>query len=154
MPVFQAAFSPKMGALSDRIGVTKLASGGMGLFAVSLFLLSRLNAASSFLYVIIALVIAGMGFAMFSSPNNNAIMSSVSPADFGVTNSVIVTMRNYGQSSGLAIFNVVIILGNGLLEAANKQEISTLMHISFMAFAVISLIGLLCSLARDKKYIL
>lgn len=76
-PAVQALLSPKMGALSDRIRPSLLASGGMGLCAVALVMLALLPEKSPTAYIIAVLCLAGLGFAMFSSPNNNAIMSCV-----------------------------------------------------------------------------
>ena len=99
MPLIMAVFSPVMGNLSDRIRPALLASVGMGLCAAALLLFSRIDAGTPLSYTIIVLIIAGLGFAMFSSPNNNAIMNCVEKKDFSVANSIIATMRTYGQSS-------------------------------------------------------
>ncbi len=153
MPLVQAVFSPFMGSLSDRIRPAYLASGGMGLCAVSLLLLSRLGQDTSLAFIMAPLIITGFGFAMFSSPNNNAIMSSVEPKDYSVANSIIATMRTVGQSSGLAVLNIItgVMLGRSTLEAAGAEGIVALDRVSFLIFAVICVIGLFFSLARDKN---
>jgi predicted MFS family arabinose efflux permease len=77
-PVLQAAVSPYAGKLSDRMNAQKLAAAGLGLNAAGLFMLSFLNAGTSLILLTFALVILGAGFGLFSSPNANTIISSVS----------------------------------------------------------------------------
>lgn len=153
MPAMQAVFSPWMGSLSDRVDPSKLASGGMGMCAAALILLTRLRADTPIALVMLPLLIAGFGFAMFSSPNNNAIMSCVEREDYSVANSIIATMRNYGQSCGMAVLNIVtgIVLGQGALETAAPEQIVTWMRTAFIVFVFISIAGIFFSLARNKQ---
>ena len=153
MPAVQAIFSPLMGSLSDRIKPALLASAGMGICALTLILFSRLSENTSLAYIMTALCLTGIGFALFSSPNTNAILSCVDKSEYGVANSIVATMRTYGQSSGMAILSVVTVsvLGNGSLETSPAPDIIHMMHVSFIVFAGLCIIGLFFSLARDSK---
>ena len=152
MPAAQALLSPFTGSLSDRIRPSVLASIGMGICAVTLLLYSRVDGNSSIFYVITVMAITGIGFALFSSPNTNAILSCVSKKDYGVANSIIATMRTYGQSSGMAILSSItaVVLGTGTLETSPHADILHMMHVSFLTFACICVLGLFFSLARDR----
>ena len=152
MPAAQALLSPFTGSLSDRIRPSVLASIGMGVCAVTLMLYSRIDGDSSVFYVMTVMGITGMGFALFSSPNTNAILSCVSKKDYGVANSIIATMRTYGQSSGMAILSSITaaVLGTGTLETSPHADILHMMHVSFITFACICILGLFFSLARDR----
>lgn len=152
MPAIQAVFSPLMGGLSDRIRPAVLASIGMGICVMTLLMFSRVNEGTPLALVMAALCLTGLGFAFFSSPNTNAILSCVDPGDYGVTNSIVATMRTYGQSSGMAILSVITVsvLGSGSLEASPAADILRMMHIAFLIFAALSLLGLFFSLARDR----
>ena len=153
MPAAQALLSPITGSLSDRVRPSILASTGMGICALTLMLYSRIDGNTSILYVMAVLCVTGMGFALFSSPNTNAILSCVGKEDYGVANSIIATMRTYGQSSGMAILSTITaaVLGSGTLEASPQADILRMMHISFITFACIGLLGLFFSLARDRR---
>jgi nitrate/nitrite transporter NarK len=152
MPAVQALFSPLTGSMSDRVRPGILASIGMGICMCTLLLFSRLGEGTQMVYIIMTLCLTGFGFAMFSSPNTNAILSCVDREDYGVANSIIATMRTYGQSSGMAILSVITaaMLGSGSLETSSHADILAMMHTSFMVFAVLSVIGLFFSLARDS----
>ena len=153
MPGMQALFSPLMGTLSDRIRPSVLASTGMGICSFTLFLFSRINTDTPVVYVIIALCLTGLGFAFFSSPNTNAILGCVSPADYGVANSIVATMRTYGQSLAMAILSVItsFTLGKGALGTSPHADIIRMMHTAFIVFALMCIAGLFFSLARDKR---
>ena len=153
MPAVQAAFSPLTGSLSDRVRPAILASSGMGICAAALLLFSRISETTSVWYILGVLFITGAGFALFSSPNTNAILSCVKPQDYGVANSIIATMRTYGQSSGMAVLSIITaaVLGNGSLESSPAADILRLMHISFLVFSAICVVGLFFSLARDRQ---
>ncbi|MBQ6582259.1 MAG: MFS transporter [Mogibacterium sp.] len=153
MPLVQAVFSPAAGSLSDRIRPSVLASVGMGICVLTLLLFSRLSLTTPLWYVILSLCLTGFGFALFSSPNMNAILQCVSPSDYGVANSIIATMRTYGQSVGMAILTIVtsVILGAGTLEHSAPEELLRMMHVSFLIFAVLCVAGLFFSLARNRE---
>ena len=153
MPAAQAILSPLTGSLSDRVRPSILASTGMGICALTLMLYSRIDGNTSVFYVMAVLCVTGMGFALFSSPNTNAILSCVGKEDYGVANSIIATMRTYGQSSGMAVLSTITaaVLGSGTLESSPQADILRMMHISFITFACICLLGLFFSLARDRR---
>ena len=152
MPAVQALFSPMTGSLSDRIRPGILASIGMGICTFTLILFSRVGSGTSLTYIIASLCITGFGFALFSSPNTNAILSCVSERDYGVANSIIATMRTYGQSTGMAVLSIItsLVLGSGTLADSPADDILRMMHTAFLVFAVISVIGLVFSLARSS----
>ena len=109
-PVVQALFSSYAGKLSDRIEPGKIASIGMGMTACGLILLSFLSVDTPYAYLIGTLVLLGLGFAFFSSPNTNAVMSSVQKPQYGVASGILGTMRLVGQMLSMGIAMVIISL--------------------------------------------
>ncbi len=77
-PVLMTLLSPVAGRLSDRIEPRVVASLGMTLTGLALALFARLGPSTSLAFVVAELVVIGVGFAFFSSPNANAVMNSVS----------------------------------------------------------------------------
>jgi len=104
-----ALLSPLSGWLSDRFGSRVIATLGMGIVSVGLFLFSELNAAAaSGLDTVLRLVVVGVGFGLFSSPNTSAVMGSVRQEKLGVAAGTLGTMRFMGQSIGLALLGAVM----------------------------------------------
>ena len=103
-----ALLSPFSGWLSDRFGSRLLSTLGMGCVSVGLFLFSELNGASPIFDVVLRLVVVGIGFGLFSSPNTSAVMGSVGQEKLGVAAGTLGTMRFMGQSIGLALLAAVM----------------------------------------------
>jgi len=151
-PLMMAVLSPKAGALSDRISPRKVASIGMAIDCAGLFCLSLLNGEESLWYVGAALLFIGVGFALFSSPNNNAIMGAVEPKFYGTAASVLAVMRLFGQAASMAVVTLIM----GLFAVDTEFGISTdrllgALHATFLVFAVLCALGVVASLARDQK---
>ncbi|MGN0659160.1 MAG: MFS transporter [Emergencia sp.] len=152
-PVMQALFSPMMGRLSDRIAPYKLASAGMGFCVAGLIMFFLVDLDTDLWFIVAALVFSGFGFALFSSPNTNAIMACVEKRDYSVANSILATMRTVGQSSSMAVVTVVVgfTMGNTSLDSASPAALVHTMHIAFLIFIVLCILGVFMSLKRGKE---
>jgi MFS family permease len=106
-PLCQVVLAPIAGRLSDRFVPQILAAIGMGLGTVSLFLFSSLDNGTSIEFLIVAMVIYGIGFGMFSPPNTNVIMGSVPPKDTSIASASVATMRTVGQAMSMGILTLV-----------------------------------------------
>lgn len=152
-PVMQAAFSPMMGKLSDKIAPYKLASLGMTICALGLVIFSMLNEATHIGTIVGTLMISGFGFALFSSPNTNAILSCVDKSEYSVANSILSTMRTYGHTSSMAVVTIVVgmNLGTTPLNEAEPQILIETMHRCFIVFIILCVIGVFMSMKRRKQ---
>ena len=106
-PLCQVVLAPIAGRLSDKYVPQVLAAIGMGLGTVSLVLFSFLNEGTSIGFLIVSMIIYGVGFGLFSPPNTNVIMSSVPPKDTSVASASVATMRTVGQAMSLGILTLV-----------------------------------------------
>ena len=106
-PLFQVILAPIAGRLSDKYVPQILAALGMALGTVSLVLFSFLGENTSLEFLMISMVIYGIGFGLFSPPNTNVIMSSVPLKDTSVASAAVATMRTVGQAMSLGILTLV-----------------------------------------------
>lgn len=146
-PVLMALLSPVTGALSDRINPAVLASSGMILITFGLCLLAVDVSYPFFWLIALALVIIGIGFALFTAPNNNAIMGSVTPKYYGVASSVVSTVRLIGQVLSVAI--ITLILSQSGASAASDWLAQHIQQ-AFIVFTILCAIGIVPSAARSK----
>lgn len=151
-PIVQAVFAPLSGHLSDRIEPQKLASIGMACSAAGLMMLILLNQNTGLYFFILSLIFLGLGFGLFSSPNTNAIMSSVQRRQFGVASATVGTMRLLGQmfSMGVATLIITLWVGDKSIITGSQPQFVTAMHIIFAIFAALSFFGIFASMARGK----
>ena len=106
-PLCQVVLAPIAGRLSDKFVPQILAAMGMALGTISLFLFSSLNAQTPMLYLIISMIVYGIGFGLFSPPNTNVIMGSVPPKDTSIASASVATMRTVGQAMSMGILTLV-----------------------------------------------
>jgi EmrB/QacA subfamily drug resistance transporter len=151
-PVIQAFFSPFAGRLSDRIEPRIVASIGMSLTALGLGLLILLNNRASILFIVAVLFILGLGFALFSSPNTNAIMSSVEDRFYGVASGTLATMRLTGQmlSMGIVMLVFTLHIGDAPITPEEYPSFMVSMHSSLIILCLLCFGGIFASLARGK----
>lgn len=151
-PVLQALFSPIAGKLSDKTEPRFVASAGMFLLTIGLVFFCFLNTDTSYTFIVANLAMMGLGFALFSSPNVNAIMSSVDKKHYGVASSTLATMRMIGQmlSMGIVIVIFSIFIGSERISSANQDAFLNSAHTAFILFSVLCFVGIFASLARGK----
>ena len=113
-PLFQVILSPVAGKLSDRYVPQVLAAAGMILGTVSLFMFSFLQGDTPLEFLIVSMVIYGIGFGLFAPPNTNVIMGSVPPNDTSIASASVATMRSIGQTMSIGILTLVFafVMGN------------------------------------------
>lgn len=151
-PITMAVLSPLAGWVSDRIEPQKVASSGMFLTALGLLFLSFLNENTGLTFILMDLILLGCGFALFSSPNMNAIMNSVDRSSYGVASGVVGSMRLLGQMLSMGIASVIFALFIGPVHITPEIYPVFLksLNVAFALFAIICGLGIFPSLARGK----
>ncbi|MCX6240065.1 MAG: MFS transporter [Bacteroidia bacterium] len=139
-PLMMTILSPFAGKLSDRIEPRKLATAGMLISAIGLFMLSFIGQQTPVYVIVAILILMGIGFGLFSSPNMNTIMSSVDKKQLGIASGTSSTMRVVGQMVSMMIATLIFSLyfsGTHITEVDN-----TLFNSSIRLLFTIS--GLIC----------
>jgi len=152
-PVMMTVFSPFAGRLSDKVEPRIVASLGMAISSFGLLLLAFLRADTALAFIIASLAVLGFGFALFSSPNTNAVMCSVEKKLYGVASATLGTMRLVGQmfSMGMAMMIFSVLVGRIQITAANQGSFLQAVRTGFVIFAVLCFAGVFASLARGKR---
>ncbi len=152
-PIAMTLLSPAAGKLSDKRNPGVIASVGMGLTATGLILLCFVTAATPLVLIVLLMILMGIGFGLFSSPNSNAIMSSVEKRHLGVASGVVGTMRMAGQmmSMGIAMMLISLYIGKEKINPETYPGLISAMHTGFVIFSILSAFGVFASLARNKK---
>lgn len=154
-PVMQTIFSPLAGRLSDQIQPRIVTSVGMGLTVIGLLMLGFVGQATHLSYIVVSLMILGFSFALFSSPNTNAIMSSVERQHYGVASATLGTMRMTGQMLSMGIAMLIFSmhnLGQTPITPACYPAFLSSARTAFQVFAGLCLVGVFASLARGNSH--
>jgi EmrB/QacA subfamily drug resistance transporter len=151
-PIVLAAISPAAGKLSDWIEPRVVASVGMAVTAIGLAPFIFLTPTTPLPVVVSSLAILGFGFGLFSSPNTNAVMSSVESRFYGLASGMIATMRTIGQAVSVALVELIfaLIIGQAAISSNSSRLFMQSNQLAFSLFTVLCLFGILASLACGK----
>lgn len=125
----------------------------MALTTIGLTMLIFLSRDTHIGFIYAALVILGLGFGFFSSPNTNAVMSSVDRRFYGVASGTLGTMRLVGQmlSLGTVMLMFALYIGRAQITPEYYAAFLVSARLAFIVFAVLCFGGIFASLARGKS---
>ena len=151
-PVVQTIVSPVAGHFSDTIEPRALATAGMACTTFGLGILLLVSPTTPVPFIILGLIVLGFGYGLFSSPNTNAIMSSVESRHLGIASGMVSTMRAIGQMLSLAIAMLVFsaIIGTVQITPAVYPQLQQSVTIAFAVFVALGLVGIWASYARGE----
>jgi len=153
-PVVMVICSPIAGSLSDRVEPRLVSSIGMALTTAGLVMLIFLNNVTGLPFILASLIVLGLGFGFFSSPNVNAIMGSVERKFYGVASGTLGTMRLTGQafSMGMALLLFALYIGRVQITPEYYPLFLKSMKIAFSISAALCFAGIFASIARGKTH--
>lgn len=152
-PIVQTFFSPFCGRLSDRIPASFVATTGMAFCAFGLAVAATLHAESTLSTVYLLLVLMGLGFALFSSPNVSLIMGSVAPRYLGVASGLNASMRTLGMMTSMMIITLIFayLMNDQPVTLATQPQFLASMRLALLIFSGLCVVGIGCSLGRVKN---
>ena len=132
-PAVMAVLAPLSGLLSDRYEPKKIATTGCLILAAGFLMLALLDQNSSIEYIGLGLVICGIGFGLFSTPNNNAAMGSIPIERLSIGSSMLSMARTMGNMLGMT---VVVLMFNQALggEVITVESYASLLWVLKYAF--------------------
>jgi EmrB/QacA subfamily drug resistance transporter len=127
-PIVGGLVSPLAGNLSDRFGTRSIMLIGLILMTIGSLAVSTLDAQMRDLDYILRVIPMGLGWGIFQSPNNGAILGAVPPQRLGIASGLLSLTRTLGQTTGLplfaAIFAAIALGGNNVnLDLAPPEAI-------------------------------
>ena len=153
-PMIMVVVSPFAGRVSDRIDPRVLVTGGIVIVTGSLLLYLAAITQGWQPGIAAGLATGGLGFALVSSPNSNAIMGSVGSRHYGVAAAFESTMRSTGMAFGMGIVMMLFSLRLGGVRITPEHHpafIGTLELLLVIGIAI-SLASMACSIARGPAH--
>jgi len=102
-PVCSVLVAPLAGRLADRYRAAVLCLVGSGLLLLGHLLLLSLPAHAGDAAIVGALMVCGVGFGFFHSPNNRSMIGAIPIQRVGAAGGLQSTSRTFGQSVGAAL---------------------------------------------------
>ena len=95
-------------------------AGGMAIATLALLILIFLDANTPIWLIVIAMIFQGVGMGLFTTPNTNAIMSSVPPKETPNASAAQSAMRTIGQTMSLGLLTLVFAWIMGSLKLSSQ----------------------------------
>jgi len=151
-PLVMTFFSPYAGRLSDRVEPRIVATAGMALTFLPVLCLAFINYDTSIFVIAVSLLVLGLGLSLFTSPNTNAIMSSIERRCYGVGSATLGTMRLVGQvlSMGIAMLVFSVYLGKVEILPEYYPQFIDSVQVAFAISAALCFLGIFASMARGS----
>jgi len=161
--VLSSLIAPRAGRLSDKYGARVIATLGLALMITSVSFYLFLTPSTSFLYIVLASVVNGIGAAMFYPANTSAVMANASAGFYGGASGLLRTFANIGtllsyviaiSVSSIAVPRYVafeVFLGTTKLIGGVGQEFLQGIHVTFLVSISLLVISALMSASRGKE---
>ncbi len=144
--------APISGRIADRVGSRGPATMGMAILAVGLFILSAMNGESPLHLTVIALVVTGVGMAIFVTPNNTAMLGAAPPGRKGIASGVLATSRLLGMATGVSLAGAILasVAGGRSAHGIPPERVFKAIHLGFIAAGLLASAGTVLTAARSE----
>ncbi|MBR5129472.1 MAG: MFS transporter [Firmicutes bacterium] len=142
-PIFQAVLSPFAGKLLKKYTPQKISSIGVLMCGSICGLLCFIKKGTSIHYLAFLLIIEGIACALFSAPNTAEVFRLSKDNNYGVTSSILSTMRSVGHSLIMAIVAMVtgIFIGTATLAGQPVSIIVKIIKFCFYITTGLAIVG-------------
>ena len=153
-PIALAISSPFSGWLSERYSARLITTVGFGFIILGACMFVGIGTHPSFIYIITAQLIMGMGSGTFQAPNNNTIIGGAPQDRLGMVVSLSALARNMGAVMGIALSVLIFSSVKRHYLASGIEYQAAFMHAyqAAMVFCIImALAAAYFSAAREKR---
>jgi len=136
------------GRMADRYGAQRMTLVGLTGIAAGCFALSILPAALGIPGYIVPIVVTTVGYALFMTSNNTAVMADVSPDQRGVISGMLNLSRNLGLITGASVMGAVFAFASATTDitTAGPEAVAMGMRITFAVAAMLMAVALAIAL--------
>lgn len=144
-PLVTALTSVPAGRIADRLGARKMTVIGLITIAVGTLTLSVLPMTSGVAGYLAPIMVITVGYALFQTANNTAVMADVHPDQRGVISGLLNLSRNLGLITGASVMVAVFAHASSVavdVTAAAPEAVAAGMRVSFAVAAVLMVVAL------------
>ncbi len=147
-----AFLAPISGRLSDRFEPRLIATVGCLFFSAGFGTLIFLQLDSSLNHVIVSLALMGIGFGLFSTPNNNAALGSVPKERLSIASALLNLSRTSGNMFSMAIIMLLTshFLGSEQISPERYPDLLIVVKLGFATACGYSFLAAWFSYSRGK----
>ena len=152
-PLFAALTGVPAGRLADRLGPQRMTVLGLLGIATGAFLLSVIPATLGVYGYTAPLMVITIGYALFQTANNTAVMTNTRPEERGVVSGLLNLSRNLGLITGASAMGTVFAAAASTIDitTAPPDAIATGMRTTFAVAGVLILLALAIAVATYRR---
>jgi EmrB/QacA subfamily drug resistance transporter len=149
-PLVAALTGVPAGRIADRFGARRMTFAGLIAIALGCFLLSVLPSSYGIGGYIAPMVVITLGYAVFQTANNTAVMADVQAEQRGVVSGLLNLSRNLGLITGASVLGAVFAMASATVDLSTAQPdaIASGMRMTFTV--ALGLIGMACLIAAGS----
>ena len=143
-PLAAALTGVPAGRLADRFGADRITVIGLAGMAAGCFVLSMLPARFGIPGYIAPMVVITVGYALFQTANNTAVMADIRAEQRGVISGLLSLSRNLGLVTGASVMGAVFALASGTtaITLARPEVVASGLHTTFAVAAILMLFAI------------
>ena len=151
-PLAAALTGVPAGRIADRFGAQRMTIVGLIGIAAGSFMLSMLPATLGIPGYIAPIVVITVGYALFQTANNTAVMADISPDQRGVISGMLNLSRNLGLITGASVMGAVFALASATADitTAGPEAVATGMRITFAVAAMLIVVALVIAVGTYR----
>jgi EmrB/QacA subfamily drug resistance transporter len=144
-----AIMAPFSGKLADKFEPRIIATLGCTIVACGLLVLSFMHIHTNAVYIAGSLLLIGLGFGLFSTPNNNAIMGATHRDEVGVASASVSLSRTIGNLVGMSLVNLMVHFYIGDAQLSQEQNPALILTVELalnmsLAFVLVACVASWC----------
>ena len=152
-PLVVALTGVPAGGIVDRFGAQRMTIVGLIGIAAGSFVLSTIPATFGIPGYIAPIVVITVGYALFQTANNTAVMTDIRPDQRGVMSGMLNLSRNLGLITGASVMGAVFAFASATIDmtTARPEAVATGMRITFAVAAVLVVVALATAVGTYRR---
>ena len=141
------------GRIADRFGAPRMTIVGLIAIAAGSLVLSMMPATFGIPGYLGPIVVITVGYALFMTANNTAVMADIRPDQRGVISGILTLSRNLGLITGASVMGAVFSLASTTVDiaTARPEAVATGMRITFAVAAILIVVALAIAVETYRR---
>jgi EmrB/QacA subfamily drug resistance transporter len=152
-PFVAALTGVPAGRIADRFGAQRMTLAGLAAMATGCLTLSVLPETFGIGGYLLPMVVITLGYALFQTANNTAVMADVQPDQRGVISGMLNLSRNLGLITGASVLGAVFALASASVDiaTARPEAVASGLRITFAVALALVLIAVALAIAPGSR---
>jgi EmrB/QacA subfamily drug resistance transporter len=152
-PLAAALTGVPAGRIADRFGAQCMTIVGLIGIAAGSFMLSMMPATLGIPGYIAPIVVLTVGYALFQTANNTAVMTDIRPDQRGVISGMLNLSRNLGLITGASVMGAVFALASATIDitTARPETVTTGMRSTFAVATILIIVALAIAVGTYRR---